>query len=155
MLTVAAAILYAIANAYPFMYFKIQGRVEVNTMLTGVVEVWERGYQPLSALIFLASILAPGLTIGALLYVLVPIRLGRIAPGAARVFRFLAVIGPWGMIEVYMFGVLVGIVNLVSLATIVMGSAFYAFVALFFVSGAASAAVDPHLVWNRIEGARR
>ena len=150
-LTVTAMALFLLANFYPFLYFKVAGRTEVNYLITGVFTLNNYGMPPLAALILLCSILAPGLKIALMLYVLVPIKLGRTAPGLARAFRWLEAIAPWGMIEVYMMGVVVAIVNLLAIASIDFGMAFYCFVALFFVMAAASAKLDPHLIWERLE----
>jgi paraquat-inducible protein A len=150
-LAATAFILFILANIYPFMVFKVAGRVEVNYLITGVFTLNDYGMPPLAALILLCSILAPGVKIVLMLYVLVPVRLGRKAPGIARALRWLTAIASWGMIEVYMMGVVVAIVNLLAIASIEFGIAFYCFVALFFVMAAASAKLDPHLVWERLE----
>ena len=150
-LTFTAMVLFLLANFYPFLYFKVAGRTEVNYLITGVFTLNNYGMPPLAGLILLCSILAPGLKIALMLYVLVPVKLGRNAPGLARAFRWLEAIAPWGMIEVYMMGVVVAIVNLLAIAAIDFGIAFYCFVALFFVMAAASAKLDPHLIWERLE----
>jgi paraquat-inducible protein A len=150
-LTITSLVLFLLANFYPFIYFKIAGRVEVNYLITGVFTLNDYGFPPLAALILLCSLLAPGVKIALMLYVLVPIKLGRTAPGLARAFRWLETASPWGMIEVYMMGVIVAIVNLVAIASIEYGTAFYCFVALFFVMAAASAKLNPDHVWERFE----
>jgi paraquat-inducible protein A len=150
-LTVTALVLFLLANFYPFIFFKVAGRIEVNYLITGVFTLNDYGMPPLAGLILLCSILAPGVKIVLMLYVLVPVKLGRTAPGLARALRWLTAIAPWGMIEVYMMGVIVAIVNLLAIASIEFGMAFYCFVALFFVMSAASAKLDPHLVWERLE----
>lgn len=150
-LTFTALVLFLLANFYPFMYFKVAGRVEVNYLITGVFTLNDHGMPPLAVLIMICSILAPGFKIALMLYVLLPVKLGRTAPGLARAFRWLMFISPWGMIEVYMMGVVVAIVNLLAIASIEFGMAFYCFVALFFVMSAASAKLDPHIVWEKLE----
>lgn len=150
-LAFTSAVLFVLANAYPFMFFKVAGRVEVNYLITGVFTLTDYGMPPLAGLILLCSILAPGIKIFLMFYVLIPVKLGRKAPGLTRAFRWLETTGPWGMIEVYMMGVVVAIVNLLAIASIEFGTAFYCFVALFFVMSAAGAKLDPHLVWERIE----
>jgi paraquat-inducible protein A len=150
-LAATALVLFLLANLYPFIYFKVAGRVEVNYLITGVFTLKDYGMPPLAVLILLCSILAPGLKIALMLYVLIPVKLGRTAPGMARAFRWLEFISPWGMIEVYMMGVVVAIVNLLAIASIDFGTAFYCFIGLFFVMTAADAKLDPHLVWERLE----
>ena len=62
---------------------------------------------------------APGLKILFLLHVLLPLRAGRRPLFGARAFRLYLALGTWGMLEVYMLGVLVAIPNLTSLASII------------------------------------
>lgn len=150
-LTVTAFVLFVLANIYPFMFFIVAGRTEVNYLITGVFTLNDYGMPPLAALILLCSLLAPGIKIVLMLYVLVPVKLGKKAPGMAKAFRWLEAVSPWGMIEVYMMGVVVAIVNLLAIADIIYGTAFYCFVALFFVMSFASSKLDPHLVWERLE----
>jgi uncharacterized paraquat-inducible protein A len=61
---------------------------------------------------------------------------------------------PWAMMEVYMLGLLVAISKLSQMATITMGIAFWAFVALIVISTAASATMDPRIIWQRVEAAQ-
>ena len=150
-LTITALILFLLANLYPFMTFSLEGRAQDNRLITGVFSLAQSGYYPLAALIFIASIGVPLLKILALAYVLLPIKLGRTPRGLARVYRALAALYPWGMLEVYMLGVLVAITKLAGMATIVLGTAFYAFIALILVTTAATSAMDPRAVWDRLE----
>ena len=152
-LSLTALILFTIANVCPFLYFKLGGRVEVNTVFTGVVRLYDWGMWPLAAVIFAVTILAPGLKIFLMLYIVVPLRFDRTAPKLAQAVLWLGALGPWGMLEVYMLGVLIALGTLTAMASVVLGTAFYAFVVLMFVTTAASAALDPNVVWARLEKA--
>jgi paraquat-inducible protein A len=54
------------------------------------------------------------------------------------------------MMEVFMMGILVAVVKLAGMASIVPGLALWAFAVLIFVLAAAAAALDPHMVWERV-----
>ena len=82
---------------------------------------------------------------------------GLIASGwqvAALAFRMLRGFGPWGMLEVYLLGMLVAIVNLTALASIAMGTASVCFVALMITTTAAGSHLDEDLIWSRLEASR-
>lgn len=153
-LTVAALLCFVLANLYPFMSFSIEGRVQDNRLISGVIDLARDGLHPLAALIFAASIGVPLLKILGMLSVLLPLKLGRRPRSLAKRYRALEALKPWGMLEVYMLGVLVAISKLSGMATIVVGTAFYAFVALMVLTTAASSSMDPRIVWQRLEGAR-
>lgn len=149
-LSFVAAILFVVASTYPFMYFMLQGRVEINTILTGAVRLAERGDWPVGLVVLMVSIVIPGVKILSSLYVLLPLKLGRVSAKASWVFRLQSAISQWAMLEVYMLGTLIAIVNLLAMARIVLGPGFYSFVALMIVTTAASASLDREAVWAKL-----
>jgi paraquat-inducible protein A len=150
MLTLAALILFIVAHAFPFMTFKLEGREETSTILTGVIRLYDMGMWPLAAVVLLTASLVPLVWLTSMTYVLLPIRLGRLPWGVARLFRITEMLRPWAMMEVYLLGVIVAYVKLSDLARLELGVAVYAFVGLILVMIAAEAALDPHRVWKRL-----
>lgn len=142
--------LFALANAFPFIGLKVGDRVEQTHIVSGAVALWRQGMGELGLLVLLTSIVLPLLTIGGMLYVLLPLRLGRRPPGLVRAWRMVRAVSPWNLIGVFMLALLVSIVKLQDLATIVPGIGLYAFVALLCVTAAAAANFDPAAVWPRV-----
>ncbi len=105
-------------------------------------------------LVFLTSILFPFLQLAGALYVLLPLKFNRLPWMVALVFRFIRGLQPWGMMEVFMVGILVSIVKLGKMASVVPGLAVYSFAILIFVLAAVAASLDPHIVWERLEPGR-
>lgn len=153
-LTITGLILYVVANIYPFLSFALEGRVQSNTLLTGVIELGAGGMWGLAGLVFFASMLAPLLKLLGMLAVLFPLKRDRLPWDVARSYRLTELLQPWSMLEVYMLGVLVALIKLSQMATIVLGPAFYAFTALIVVTTAAGATLDPRLIWKHVEGNR-
>jgi paraquat-inducible protein A len=150
-LTLAGLILFTVANRYPFLSLHLQGQTTETTLLTGVTQLYAQGHWLLAVVVGFTSILAPGLQLLLLLAVLVPLHLGRVPPALAGLFRHVRCLAPWGMMDVFLLGILVAVVKIAEMATIVPGTALFAFVALIFVLAAAQAALDPSLVWSRIQ----
>jgi len=149
-LTLAGAILFVVANAYPFLSFEMQGRVTQTTLASGATSLWEQGYQAVAALVFLTTILAPAIEIFLIIYVFAPLHFGRIAPGTKLSMRAIAMFRPWSMMEVFLIGIFVALVKLADMAEIVPGLALWAFALLIPVLAAASSFLDPQVVWRRI-----
>lgn len=149
-LTCAAAILFVVANSYPFLSFEMQGQVTRTTLGSGAIALWNQGLFAVAVLVFLTTILAPALQIGLLLYVLAPIHFHRPAPGAIAAFRFVELCRPWSMMEVFLIGILVAAVKLADMADIVPGIALYAFGLLIPILAGAAAFLDPEMVWREI-----
>ena len=151
-LALAALFLFLLSNSFPFLAMKSGGFVQETTLLTGIRELWKQGLQGLSLLVLLTCVVAPLAQMLGLLYILAPLKWGRRpAVGAARVFRLVQEIAPWGMMEVFMMGILVALVKLGHMATIVPGVSVYSFGALIFVMAAAFSCLDPHLLWDRLD----
>jgi len=149
-LTLAGLILFIIANAFPFLSFELRGQITETTLITGVRDLWIEGQWALAGVVFFTSILAPGLQLTLLLVVLTPLLRGRMPPWLPRLFRWVRTLTPWGMMDVFMLGILVAVVKLSDMATIVPGASLFAFGVLIFVLAAAQAALDPDLVWSRV-----
>lgn len=151
-LTLAALLLFVISNSFPFLAMKTGGFFQETTLLTGIRELWKQELYGLSALVFLTCTLVPLAQMAGLLYILIPLhRNRRPAPYAARVFRLVKEVAPWGMMEVFMIGILVALVKLGHMATIVPGISVFSFGALIFVLAAAFMSLDLPLLWDRLD----
>ncbi len=65
-------------------------------------------------------------------------------------YRTMCHLKPWGMMEVYMVGILISMVKLVKMATIIPGLAAVAFLALICLLTAAMAGLNPDHIWRRL-----
>ncbi len=144
-------ILIAIANSLPFMTLDIQGQLETADLVTGSIELFNRGMCLLAAAVSATPILAPLIKVGSTIYVLLGIRVRRPPPFTAPGLPPSRSLTPWAMIEVYMLGVFVAYVKLVDLASIHIGVALYALVTLMITMTAANASIDTDAVWEEME----
>ena len=151
----SASILFAVANAFPFLAFDMKGRETQTTLFTGVVDLWNQGVPEIAALVAFTAVIAPFFQLALLLYVLLPIQLGRRPWQMAPAFRLLRRVQPWSMMEVFLVGIVVAVTKLQGMASVVPGLALWAFAALIVVLAAAMASLDPELVWQRLEARPR
>ena len=149
-LTVAGLILFIIANVYPFLTFRLEAQIQETNLITGVVELYRQGMWIVAGVVLLTTIAMPLLELTGMLLVLVPLKLRRRPWKLALLFRTVRRFRPWGMMEVFMIGILVADVKLVKMASIIPGTALYAFMVLIFILAASAAALDPHIVWKRL-----
>ena len=147
-LTLTAAILYVIANAWPLVGLEMQGRRVEVTLIGAVQALWSEGMTPVAALVFGTALLFPLLELAMILVVLVPLRLGRVSPRMAPFFRLVRSVQPWGMVEVFLLGMLVSLVKLSHMATVLLGPAFWAMAALILTVTLAGRAFDSRLLWQ-------
>jgi paraquat-inducible protein A len=152
--TVAAMLLFIISNASPIVGLQLQGQHTAATLYGAVHALYNQDMKLIATLVFVTTILVPALELTVLMYMLLPLRMGRNPPGLARVFRFLQSIHPWGMVEVFMLGVLVSLVKLAHIADVETGVALWSFGALMLLMTAVAAIFDPRDVWARVEVTR-
>jgi len=150
-LVLTGLILYIPANVSPIFILKTMGNVRENIMLSGVIELFRQGLWDLAVLVFCASILIPLVKLTTLFYVLTAAKLRRKFAGAAKVFRVYRFIDEWGMLEVYMLGILVALTKLGAFADVYLGLGFYSFIGLLLITVFSSASLDSQFVWNELE----
>ena len=150
-LTMAGLVLFVIANVYPFLTFRLEAQVQETNLITGVVELYQQGMWIVAGVVLLTTIVMPLMELSGMLFVLVPLKLRRRPWKLALLFRSVRSFRPWGMMEVFMIGILVAAVKLVKMANIIPGIALYAFMVLIFILAAAAAALDPHIIWKTLD----
>jgi paraquat-inducible protein A len=150
-LTLTGLILFVIANAYPFLTFRLEAQIRETNLITGVIELYRQGMWVVAGVVLLTSIVMPLLELTGMLFVLLPLMLRRRPWQIAFIFRAIRNFRPWGMMEVFMLGILVAAVKLAKMASIIPGLALYAFMFLIFVLAASASALDPHRVWDKLD----
>ena len=151
-LTFTAVILFLLSNAFPFLAMESGGMVQETTLLSGTLELWRHGLYLLSLLVLSTCVLVPLLQMIGLLYILIPLRWARHpARHAALIFRFIQIAEPWGMMEVFMIGILVASVKLGHMASLFPGTSVFSFGALILVMASVFSSLDSRLLWHLLD----
>ncbi len=150
-LTLTGLVLYIIANTHPFLGFQIGEQIRETTLATGIYQLFQQEMQTIATLVLITVVIVPAIHLLCMLYILLPLYLNRVPGHLAQVLRVVIFLKPWGMMEVFLLGILVSVVKLVKMATIIPGEALYAFLALIFVLAAMMVTLDEHLIWERLE----
>ncbi len=148
-----AAILYFPANFLPITYTLHLGREIESTILGGVVLLWEHGDEPIALIIFIASVLVPLGKIIVLTWMCLSVHLGsRFAlRQKTRLYRVMEYTGRWSMIDVFVVGILVALVQVGNILTIRPGVAAVAFAGVVVTTMLASLSFDPRLLWAPLD----
>lgn len=149
--TIAAAVLFAIANAFALMELDAQGIVRTATLLDTSRELYEAGMWSVALLVLMTGLVVPALELAVLLYMLLPLQLGQIPEGLPFAFRAAHALRPWGMVDVFILGALVALVKLTQIATVHVNLSFYALGGYILLLTAALASFEPHAMWERAE----
>lgn len=149
--TLSAAVLFVIANLFPIFAIEVQGSRNVINLAGAVRSLWSQQMQSLSLLVFLTTILIPALELVTMICLLLPLKFRRIPDGYTLMLRLLRIAEPWGMVEVFMLGVLVSLVKLTSSFKVIPGIALWSFGALTLLLAAAAASFSARDVWARLD----
>lgn len=149
----ASAVLFVVANSFPFLTMRAGFRESQMLLWQSATGLTAEGYPLLAAAVTLFIVAAPALLIAGLLYIVVPLLWGRRLPGVIPLCRWVFRARRWDMTEVFLLSVLVSLLKLGSLATLTLGTSFWAFVALIICLASALTSVHPRELWERIEEA--
>ena len=150
-LTLTGIILYLVANTNPFLGFRIGAQVRETILVTGIYQLYQQGMTIIATLVLSTVVIVPAIHLLSLLYILLPLQVNQVPRHLTRVFRVYLFLKPWGMMEIFMLGILVSVVKLGKMATIIPGLALYAFMALIFVLATMAVTLDEHLIWQSTE----
>lgn len=149
-LLIAAYILYVPANLLTIMETGSLLSYRKDTIMSGVVHLWETGYWGIAAIVFVASIMVPLFKLLALTLLLVSVqRHSTWRPlQRARLYRLSHLVGRWSMLDIYVVTLLAALVQIRSLATVKAGAGALAFGAVVVLTMFAVMQFDPRLIWD-------
>nr|VFJ57544.1 MAG: paraquat-inducible protein A [Candidatus Kentron sp. DK] len=150
-LTLAAVVFFLLANTFPFVAIEIQGITREINLLSAAITLFHQG-MPVLGLFAAALIFAfPLLQLIGMLVVLVPLYRNRAGAMGCVVLRWVSLVSPWSMMEIYLLSVLVSLVKLATYADVTLGIAFWNFVALVITNLWTLQVMDREALWRRLE----
>jgi paraquat-inducible protein A len=152
-LTLAAALLYVVANSVPMLGLTIVGREASTTVIGGAEHLWKDGPQIVAVLVLFTAVIAPALQIGFMLAIVLGALRERPPRWVGTLLRHHPTTRTWSMIEVMMLGVLVALIKIMDYATVIPGLALFTLGALIFLLAGMQASFDSREVWERIQWA--
>lgn len=146
----AALVFYVPANIFPILTMQRYGLYSEATVWQGVVELSRSGYWLVAAVVFVASMAVPLVKLVALFFLCITaqLRTRRWRRQRTFIYKFIDVIGPWAMLDVFMLAVLVALVRLGALATVLPGRGLLAFTCVVVCTLLASSFFSPRLIWR-------
>ncbi|MDR9754202.1 paraquat-inducible protein A [Pseudomonas sp. SZMC_28357] len=151
-LVITALLLYVPANFLPIMQLNLLGQTSHDTVWTGVVGLFNSGMQGVAVVVFLCSMAIPLLKLLCQLAVLLSIRLDIGRNYGLLLYRIYHHLRDWGMLEVYLMGVLVAIVKLVDMASVSLGLGLACFISLLLIQAWLEVVMSPHQIWQALSG---
>ncbi|MFW9606449.1 MAG: paraquat-inducible protein A [Pseudomonas sp.] len=150
-LAITALVLFFPANFLPIMQLSLLGVKAEDTIWSAVVSLYTSDMKLVALFVFLFSVLIPFLKLIAQAIVLICIfykkslNIGRFFYRGYQVFR------EWGMLEVYLFGIIVSIVKLIDMADVKVGIGMFCFVGLLLSQLWLDVTMSEHQIWDDLD----
>jgi len=151
-LVIAALLLYIPANFLPIMHLNLLGQQTKDTVWSGVIGLYNSGMQSVAVVVFLCSMAVPLLKLLIQLVVLLSISLDTGRSYGLLLYRMYHHMREWGMLEVYLMGILVAIVKLIDLAELSIGLGLLCFIGLLLIQVWLEVTMSPHQIWEALSG---
>lgn len=154
-LTLAAAVLFVLANMFPIIGLQIQSTRNDTSLVSAVHILWNQGMWPVAGLVFFTTFVSPAAVLAIMIHIHLALKRGRIPAGFSLVMRLLRICNPWGMVEVFIIGVIVALVKLTHYGTLIPGIALWSLAVLTLLMTATASSFNVHDIWNLVHPAPR
>lgn len=148
---ITGLLLFLPANIFPVLVMEILDQKEHCTIWDGVQALYMDDLQGVAVLVFLLAILVPGVRLLILLVVMGAVFQSWNKPLARQLFRHYLHLGEWGMVEIYLLGILVAVIKLADMATVHPGAGLVCFAGLMVAELGISVYMDEQSVWEQLD----
>jgi paraquat-inducible protein A len=150
---IAGIVVYIPANIYPMLLTSRFGRTSENTILGGVIELFEHGSWGVGLIVFTASVVIPIGKFIAIAYLALSVKSAVVirGHGRQRLFEVVEFIGRWSMIDVFVVAILAALVQFDFAATVNPGIAAVSFALSVAFTMLSAQSFDPKAIWDAYE----
>lgn len=149
-LSIAALLFYIPANIYPIMKVVSVRTYENNTIIDGIFYFYKHNEFFVGTVIFIASIFVPIYKLVVLFFLLYSVRSGsrwRLAE-KSRLYKMIHRIGKWSMLDIFVIGLMISLVQFGQFAVITTGAAASSFAFMVILTIFATESFDIRLLWD-------
>jgi paraquat-inducible protein A len=149
-LLIASYILYIPANLMTMMETGTLISYRKDTIMSGVIHLWQSGNPGIAVIVFVASILVPLFKLLVLTLLLLSVRRGSTWKIRTRIqlYRIVELVGRWSMLDIFVLTILAALVQIQTMATVRAGTASIAFGMVVVLTMFAAMVFDPRLMWD-------
>jgi paraquat-inducible protein A len=128
------ALIFLLASvSFNFISFEFDGLGNNIKMFDSVMILIDSGYSALAIIEVITVFIIPTFVLSSLIYIVCCLRYGRYPWKGHALMGGIFKLLPWNMVEIFLVGTLVSLIKITSVAEIILGPSFFAFI-LFSVS---------------------
>ncbi|MCE2595898.1 paraquat-inducible protein A [Motilimonas cestriensis] len=151
----ASLLMLALTYSFPFMSFSASGVTLQIYFYQAMSSLIDNGFTSIATFLFLSLTLLPLLCL--ILIISLHLNIGHQIPNksAIRRLKLLKKIKPWIMVDVFLVGILVALIKIMSMADVGFGLSFWAFCLFTIAFLKTLLSIDMHWLWHQHTGPLR
>ena len=153
-LSLTALILFIPANFLPIMTLDMLGLENADTLFKGAMRLFDQGYWWMALLVFFCSMLAPLLEFLLISGICILVKLNHYSALLIAMLKVQSHVNRWGMLEVFMLGILVAYIKMIDMGDIHLGVGLLCFTGLLLATTLNAVLFDTHSIWEKVGRAR-
>lgn len=153
-LTLSGLILWLASLVLPVLVLDFNGSQQALSLWQTAFAMLDQDEWLLALLVAMTTFIAPLVHLSAMLWLLLPLRFGRVPVFVGWVFRLFYANQGWVMLEVFFLSLLVTAVKLTDIAQLLPDWSLLAFIALMLVMSAMRLLFDADVYWRAVHKCR-
>jgi len=149
--TIGGLITFIPAVFYPMIGLEAMGFKSIASLADSIRIIFANGLYLVAILLLLFTVLVPLSRLLIILYLVIRLSRKQFGMHFIRFYRYFFQLKSWGMLDVFLLGIIVSLYKLISLANVVYGAGLLAFCLLLVSSILVTRTLDEHLIWEIIE----
>lgn len=147
---IAGLMFLVLANAFPFLGFSAKGQERTVTLLQSVAILVTNNFPSLAAIVFVLIVAIPAAFLVGVIYFSTSFALNKALPGTRPVLRWVLILQPWSMAEIFLLGILISFIKIVSMADVALGLSFWSYVLFSICMTVVAVHLDKRELWWRV-----
>lgn len=150
-LSVTSIVFLLASIPFEFLAFKANGLENKFTIIESFTFLFTQDYAALAIIEILTIFAVPLFILSGLIYLLVFLKHQKIPMHARKVMDMTFTLIPWAMVEIFLVGVLVSLIKIMSMADVSLGPSFFALTLFAFFMTTVILHVDKHQLYQLLK----
>lgn len=150
-LSLTGLLLYIPAMLLPLMTLSSIGLTESGNVIDTCINFFQNGYYLVALMVLVTAVIFPFFKLFLPFLISLCLKLNKHPAWLRPGLKLLKHLDEWGMVEVYLLGILITLIKMGDMASITYDPGFFCFIALVLLSIATTTYLDYNLFWFRID----
>jgi len=152
---VTALMLLVLSSCFSLMTMNIGGNISDISLWQSALNLYFDQYKVLSLIVFVLVVLIPAMVVSLILFFVLMIRINVRPKMLSNILRLIFGLLPWAMAEVFLVGVLVSLVKLVTISQIELGFSFWTYALFCICYAKVLSLLDRYQLWSWLSNGYR